>query len=239
MRNRLLGYGAIAVVSIGVGVFVGGGPGVLIDQGDPVRPSAAAERPASTTQADAPTGTTGTVVADAAAEEPVDDATTEPTTTVAPTTSRAPADEDGGEEDAGGDDGGDGDGFEVGDEPAPPTPGSTVGGPDDVATTVATVPLDLAIVVANGANLQGVATLRAGFIEDEGFTDVVPLNASELSEVTTVFHTPGFGAAAQDVATAAGFPDAPISPWDDRPELEVDVEYDVLLLLGTDLQPAP
>ena len=203
MRDRLLGYGVIVVVSVTVGVFIGGGPGALVNgASESTRPPAVDDAAVDTTST-----TTSTTIGD---EPEATAVTTIAPTTVAATTTVVTT--------------------------VPSTTVADAGPPESVPTTV---PLDVTIAVANGANTSGIATERAVLVTGDGFTDVVPVNASGLSDVTTIYHAPGLERVAERIAAAADLPGLVVTPWDDRPGIEFDVDYDVLLLLGTDLQPPP
>lgn len=209
MRNRLLGYGAIVVLSVAVGVFIGGGPGALVNgASEPTRPQPVDDDATTTTSTTPPT-TTISDEPEAAAE------TTVVSTTAAPTST------------------------ETTEATTSPTTTEPDFEPPETVPTTMPVPFDVTIAVANGANISGIATERADRIAADGFTDVVPVNASGLSEVTTIYHAPGLEQAADRIAAAALLPGIVVSPWDDRPDLDFDVDYQVLLLLGTDLQPPP
>ena len=89
-----------------------------------------------------------------------------------------------------------------------------------------------AIVVAavNGTNVAGIALRVSSELEFLGYVDVLPLNGTEIREVTTVYFADGFEQAALRMAADFDLPPLSVAHIEDSPSV-VDLPADIELLL--------
>lgn len=131
--------------------------------------------------------------------------------------------------------------------PAPETtePVETTEPPVEITTTTtsSTVPDDLparedvAVVVANGADVGGLATRTANDLRDLGYEDVTPTDGEESTDETVVYFDDGFEGAAERMVADLGIEPGlgAIQPIIVAPPISDDVDpIDLLVYLGQD-----
>lgn len=117
-------------------------------------------------------------------------------------------------------------------------PATTV--PAETTTTTTLPPLpdrsELAVVVANGAGVGGLAGSTAEALEEQGYVDVSRTDGTEVVDVTTVYFFDTFEASAARLAVDLGLDPTAIAPVITAPEVlgtAID-DADLLVYLGTD-----
>ena len=124
---------------------------------------------------------------------------------------------------------------------APPTtqPPATTEAPT-TTTTVAEPPLpdrsELAVVVANGADIGGIAGDTAAALQVIGYVDVSATDGTEIAPFTVVYFVEGFEPSAVRLAVDLGIDPGAIGPIENAPEVlgtNVD-DADLLAYLGID-----
>jgi hypothetical protein len=125
--------------------------------------------------------------------------------------------------------------------PTTTTPTTTTVAPgtdpaDDVppGTPAATVDrANLAVDVANGLAVTGLASQAASALESLGYVGVGAANTAVV-EVSRVYFAPGFEGEAVRLAGDAGLPAASIAPIAEAPPIEPTRLLELLVVLGTD-----
>jgi cytoskeletal protein RodZ len=92
---------------------------------------------------------------------------------------------------------------------------------------------DLAVEVANGANVIGFASRTAASLESLGYVGVGAVNTATVA-TSTVYFAPGFEGEAIRLAADAGLPASAIAPITDAPTIEPARLLALLLVLGSD-----
>jgi len=107
--------------------------------------------------------------------------------------------------------------------------------------TADSVPAELldrsAIVVSavNGANVAGTALRVATELEDLGYVDVLPLNGTDIEELTTVYFADGFEAAALRMADDLDLLPEFVAPIEDSPSVaDLPADIELLVYIGRD-----
>ena len=107
--------------------------------------------------------------------------------------------------------------------------------------TADSVPAELAdrsaIVAAavNGANVAGTALRVATALEDLGYVDVLPLNGTDIEELTTVYFADGFEEAALRMADDLDLPPESVAPIEDSPSVaDLPADIELLVYIGRD-----
>ena len=107
--------------------------------------------------------------------------------------------------------------------------------------TADSVPAELgersAIVVAavNGSNVAGTALRVATELEELGYVDVLPLNGTEIEEVTTVYFAAGFDEAALRMADDFDLPPESVASIEDSPSVaDLPADIELLVYIGRD-----
>ena len=130
--------------------------------------------------------------------------------------------------------------------PATTTPDTTDPDTADLAAatdpdTADSVPAELGerstIVVAavNGANVVGIALREAIELDDLGYVDVLPLNGTDIEEVTTVFFAAGFEEAALRMADDFDLPPESVAPIEVSPSVPgLSADIELLVYIGRD-----
>ena len=130
--------------------------------------------------------------------------------------------------------------------PATTTPDTTDPDTADLAAatdpdTADSVPAELGepstIVVAavNGANVVGIALREAIELDDLGYVDVLPLNGTDIEEVTTVFFAAGFEEAALRMADDFDLPPESVAPIEVSPSVTgLSADIELLVYIGRD-----
>ena len=94
-----------------------------------------------------------------------------------------------------------------------------------------------AIVVAavNGANVDGIALRVVTELDDLGYVDVLPLNGTDIEEVTTVYFAAGFEEAALRMADDLDLPPESVAPIEDSPSVTgLPADIELLVYVGRD-----
>ncbi len=107
--------------------------------------------------------------------------------------------------------------------------------PDDSVQVESGERGDMAVAVANGANVAGAASNLGARLEQLGYVDVASLNGSDIFEFTVVYYADGFELAAlrmaEDLALLPDF----IAPLDDAPSVgALPAGTELLVYLGRD-----
>lgn len=130
--------------------------------------------------------------------------------------------------------------------PATTTPDTTDPDTADLAAatdpdTADSVPAELGerstIVVAavNGANVVGIALREAIELDDLGYVDVLPLNGTDIEEVTAVFFAAGFEEAALRMADDFDLPPESVAPIEVSPSVTgLSADIELLVYIGRD-----
>jgi len=130
--------------------------------------------------------------------------------------------------------------------PATTVPETTDPAPETTATTdpdsADSVPAELAvrseIVVSavNGSNVAGIALRVATELEDLGYVDVLPLNGTDIEELTTtVFFAVGFEEAAVRMADDLGRLPEFVAPIEGSPSVgDLPADIELLVYIGRD-----
>ena len=107
--------------------------------------------------------------------------------------------------------------------------------------TADSVPAELAdrsaIVVAavNGANVAGTALRVASELEVLGYVDVLPLNGTDIEELTTVYFADGFEDAALQMADDLDLLPEFVAPIEDSPSVaDLPADIELLVYIGSD-----
>ena len=111
----------------------------------------------------------------------------------------------------------------------------------DTTDTADSVPAELAdrsaIVVAavNGANVAGIALRVATELEGLGYVDVLPLNGTDIEELSTVDFADGFEEAALRMADDLDLPPESVAPIEDSPSVaDLPADIQLLVYIGRD-----
>ncbi|MDP9005601.1 MAG: LytR C-terminal domain-containing protein [Actinomycetota bacterium] len=133
-----------------------------------------------------------------------------------------------------------------GPDPFEVTPDEATGGASTVttatgqasttATTLAPVdPSTITVLVANGGGIAGLAAAVTEQVAAEGYQTVDPTNAEQV-DASVVYYTPGFEAAAENLA--ALFDPAPaVAPLPDPPPVDDLEAANLVLVAAADLAP--
>lgn len=132
-------------------------------------------------------------------------------------------------------------------EPAPTEPPATEPPPTEPpvtepATTVApttTVPLvareEMLVVVANGAEIGGIAGRVSGELRDLGYGEVLATDGRELVDDTRIYFQEGREREAERLADDLARPDVVIAPLAEAPDVVGSIaDVDILVYLGRD-----
>lgn len=117
---------------------------------------------------------------------------------------------------------------------------STTAAPE-TTTTVAPEPVlpersALSVVVANGANIGGLASRTSSDLEDLGYVNVVATDGTDIVLGTTVYFAVGLEGSAARLAVDLGLDPTAIAPIENAPEITGDFPGAQLLgYLGADL----
>ncbi len=109
------------------------------------------------------------------------------------------------------------------------------------STTTTTVPLpdrsELGVVVANGAEIGGLATSTADRLTGIGYVDVQPTDGLVIVDTTIVYYADGFEPSAVRLAEDLELDPENVAPIDEAPEISGDftATADLLVYIGTDL----
>ncbi len=177
----------------------------------------------------------GVAIAGLPDDQPVDPTIIPPTTTERPTPTLAPTTVP-----------------PATDPPATTSPPATEAGADTTATTLVpatTVPpttigdglparAELAVAVANGADVEGLATGTAGDLETLGYVDVAALDGTLVADFTVVYFTPTLEDAAIRLAEDLGANPDLRAPLSEAPPVDGLNNVQLLAYLGAD-RPAP
>lgn len=127
--------------------------------------------------------------------------------------------------------------------PGTTEPGTTAPASSQTTVTPSTAPddglvarKDLAVAVANGSGLPGVAATKAEQLAALGYVDPTPENASSFP-YTLVLFPPGMEGEASRLAKDAGLLATSTLAMDKSPDIGVPKTYDLVLVLGTDQRP--
>jgi len=111
----------------------------------------------------------------------------------------------------------------------------------DTTDTADSVPAELAdrsaIVVAavNGANVAGIALRVATELEGLGYVDVLPLNGTDIEELSTVDFADGFEEAALRMADDLDLPPEFVAPVEGSPTVaDLPADIQLLVYIGRD-----
>lgn len=213
MLNKWITYGSIVAVSGVAGVFIGGGTDAVksaLQGDDRPQPRSATSVPVEASTTTFLSDPNTTALATAPAEEPTTTAAAT-TTTVAPATTTSTT------------------------TTTTTTPEATTSIPTTSVPPV-TERSRLGIAVANGSRLQGEAGRAAEVLAPIGYAEITTLNAEPI-DMTTVFFAEGRESEARRLADDSGIDDVGIAPLVEAPELSADSAFELVLVLGTDLNP--
>ena len=94
---------------------------------------------------------------------------------------------------------------------------------------------ELAVAAANGANVAGAALAVATQLEELGYAEVLPLNGSDIVELTTVYFAEGFDEAALRMAEDLDLLPEFVVPLDDAPTVaDLPADIELLVYIGRD-----
>lgn len=93
----------------------------------------------------------------------------------------------------------------------------------------------LDVVVANGANIGGIASATSQDLEDAGYVDVRATDGTDIVFFTIVYYEEGFQGSAERLADDLGLPATSTGPMSDAPDVIGGLDGEVLLVyLGSD-----
>lgn len=139
----------------------------------------------------------------------------------------------------------------VGRSPSPPgavvvrttVPVTTTSAPESsstpsTSTTSTTVPVvdrgSVAVVVANAADVRGIAAATVDRLRVYGYSAVTAVDATDVAPFTLVYFAPGFESAAERLALDLALPATAVAPIEQVPALEDDAPAQLVLVVGTD-----
>lgn len=88
---------------------------------------------------------------------------------------------------------------------------------------------EMIVAAANGANVAGAAARAAVLLEELGYSDVLPLNGTDIVEFTVVYYADGFQEAGLRMAEDLDLLPEFVAPLDEVPAV-IDLPDDVELL---------
>jgi hypothetical protein len=94
---------------------------------------------------------------------------------------------------------------------------------------------ELNVVAANGANIAGAALRMATRLEEIGYVDVLPVNGTDIVELTTVYYAAGFEEAALRLADDLDLLEEFVAPIENAPAVsELPADTELLVYIGVD-----
>jgi len=93
---------------------------------------------------------------------------------------------------------------------------------------------DLDVVAANASDKSGVASTTADALGALGYTSVLPVDATEPQQVSTVYYRPGLEGEAARLATDLGWADTDIAPESEMPDLATERVFQLVAMIGLD-----
>ena len=119
-------------------------------------------------------------------------------------------------------------------KPSATTPGGKATTTTAAPPVTAVAPAQLAVTVANGSGVAGLAKTKAEELKSKGYTAATYTSAKVAQPLTQVLFVAGSEGDAKAVAAALGFPPARVAPLPDPPPLANLKNNTVVVVIGQD-----